>query len=74
MKEIDLENLNNLIEEIEAKSKARSLSDEYLKEHNCPTRDNVGISEYVYGIIMIPEDFVLPYLKELRRIWVYRKI
>ena len=61
--EIDLKKLQELIKEIETKRSSRSLSDEYLSDHNCSTRDDVGIGEYAYGIVMIPEDWVLPYLK-----------
>ena len=60
---IDLEKLKNLIEEIEIKKHCRSLSDEYLLDHNCSTRKDTGIGEYAYGIVMVPEEWVLPYLK-----------
>lgn len=63
------EKLDELIKEIETKSKARGLSDEYLYEHGYMTRGEIGIGEYSYGIITIPEDWVLPYLKELKEIW-----
>nr|DAP55114.1 MAG TPA: hypothetical protein [Caudoviricetes sp.]DAZ10882.1 MAG TPA: hypothetical protein [Caudoviricetes sp.] len=63
------ERLNQLIKEIEDKDKARGLSDNYLSEHGYLTRNDVGIGEYAYGIIMIPTDWVLPYLKELRDIY-----
>ena len=65
--EISLEKLHSLIEEIEIKSQSRSLSDEYLLDHNCSTREDIGIGEYSYGIVMIPEDWVLPYLKYLEQ-------
>ena len=58
--------LEKLIEEIEKKDKARGLPDGYLREHNYMTREDIGIGEYSYGIIMIPIDFVLDYLKELQ--------
>ena len=61
--------LDNLIFNIEAHSKARGLSDEYLKAHEYNTREDVGVGEYAYGIILVPEDWVLPYLKELSNIW-----
>ena len=62
---IDLKKLQELIEEIERKRSCRSLSDEYLSDNNYSTRDDIGIGEYAYGIVMIPESWVLPYLKYL---------
>ena len=59
------ENLRLLIEAIESQSKKKSLGEEYLKEHGYLTRENIGIGEHAYGIVMVPEDWVLPYLKEL---------
>lgn len=61
--------LNQLIEEIENKERAKGLSYSYLSEHGYMTRNDVGVGEYSYGIIMIPTDWVLPYLKELRDIY-----
>ena len=63
------QSLNKLIEQIEEKDKLRGLPDTYLREHRYMTRDEIGIGEYAYGIIMIPIDFVLPFLKELKEIW-----
>ncbi len=60
--------LEKLIEEIEKKDKARGLPDAYLREHNYMTREELGIGEYSYGVIMIPIDFVLDYLKELQEV------
>lgn len=56
-------NLRCLIEAIESESQRKSLSDEWLEEHGHSTREDVGIGEYAYGIVMVPEDWVLPYLK-----------
>ena len=64
--------LNQLIEEIENKERAKGLSDSYLSEHGYMTRNDVGVGEYSYGIIMIPTYWVLPYLKELRDIYARR--
>lgn len=61
--------LDSLILQIEENAKAKSLSDRYLEEHNHNTREELGIGEYVYGIVLVPEDWVLPYLKELSNIW-----
>lgn len=60
------ENLKILIEAIESKSERKSLSDGWLREHGHNTREDVGTREYAYGIVMVPEDWVLPYLKQLR--------
>lgn len=60
------ENLNILIDAIEYEIKKKSLSDGWLREHGHNTREDVGIGEYAYGIVMVPEDWVLPYLKQLR--------
>lgn len=62
-------NLNSLIFQLEEYSKRKSLSDTYLKEHEYNTREDIGIGEYAYGIVLVPEDWVLPYLKELSKIW-----
>lgn len=67
--EEQLNNLDNLIFQIKEHSNARSLSDEYLKANEYNTREDIGIGEYAYGIVLIPEDWVLPYLEELRNIW-----
>lgn len=69
LKENRYNELKDLIAEIKAKEENRGLSDEYLKEHNMSTREEIGIGEYAYGIIMIPEEFVLPYLEELGKLW-----
>lgn len=61
------ENLRLLIEAIESKANSKSLSDGWLREHGKSTREDVGIGEYAYGIVMVPEDWVLLYLKELYR-------
>ena len=61
------ENLRQLIEAIESKSQSKSLSDEWLEANRHSTREDLGIGEYAYGIVMVPEDWVLPYLKELYR-------
>lgn len=61
--------LDSLILQIEEYSKRKSLSDTYLREHECNTREDIGIGEYAYGIVLVPEDWVLPYLKELSNIW-----
>ena len=61
--------LDSLILQIEERSKHKSLSDTYLKEHEYNTREDIGVGEYAYGIVLVPEDWVLPYLKELSNIW-----
>lgn len=63
---IDITKLNDLIEQIEQANKRYSLSDQYLEENNHLTRDEVGIGEMSYGIVTIPVDCVLPYLKQLK--------
>ena len=60
--------LDTLIKKIEDAEKARSLSDDYLLENGHSTREEVGIGEYSYGIIMVPEEWVLPYLKEYKKL------
>ena len=62
-------NLIKLIDEIEEKDRKKGLSDKYLRDHGYLTREDIGIGEYSYGIITVPVDFILPYLKELRNIW-----
>lgn len=46
----------------------RELSDEYLASNGCSTREEVGIGEYLYGIVMCPISWVLPYLEELNEL------
>lgn len=60
--------LEELLKEMEEKMNNRDLSDKYLEENNFSTRDEIGISEYAYGISMIPCSWVYPYLEELRRL------
>jgi len=60
--------LDELIKKINMLQNKRALSDEFLIENNCRTRKEIGIGEYNYGVIMIPVDFVLPYLLELQDI------
>lgn len=66
---IDRNKLDNLIEEMNEKWNRYDLSDEYLSENGFSTRKDIGISEYVYGITMIPCDYIKPYLDELQRIY-----
>lgn len=63
---IDITKLNDLIEQIEQANKRYSLSDQHLEENNHLTRDEIGIGEMSYGIVMIPVDWILPYLKQLK--------
>lgn len=58
--------LDELIEEMDIKMRARDLSDEYLEFHNAQTREEIGIGEYAYGITMVPCEWVFPYLKKLK--------
>lgn len=57
--------LEELIETMEIRMKARDLSDAYLSHVGASTREEIGIGEYAYGITMVPCDWVLPYLKQL---------
>lgn len=66
--------LDSLILQIEEHRKHRSLSDTYLREHERNTREDIGIGEYAYGIVLVPEDWVLPYLKELSNILWEKKL
>ena len=44
----------------ELKHNSRSLSDEFLRERGCTTRQNIGLGgEYLYGVWMVPEDTVI---------------
>lgn len=61
-----MEKLEELIEEIQEKINNRDLSDDYLSECGCATRDEIGICEYAYGITMIPCEWGYPYLIEYR--------
>lgn len=65
-KQISDMHLSELINVIEEKNNKRSLSDDFLESRGSATRDQIGIGEYSYGIIMIPVDFVLHYLEELQ--------
>jgi len=59
-------NIEEFIEEIKEKMLHRDLSDEYLREHNHSTREEIGIGEYAYGITMIPCEWILPFLEDLK--------
>ena len=61
-------NLSELLEEIKIQMKSRDLSDEYLRENNHSTREEVGIGEYAYGITMIPCKWVYNYLLRLKQL------
>ena len=60
--------LNALIEELETKINRYDLSDDYLYEHKHPTRDEISVSEYAYGISMVPCSWVYPYLIKLKQL------
>lgn len=64
----DYNNLDELIEDIEEKCRARDLSDAYLSQCGASTREDMGIGEYFYGITMVPASWILPYLKQLQDI------
>lgn len=66
------ETLKDLIKMIETEQARKSLSDSYLREHGHLTRDDIGVGEYQYGVVMVPEDWVLPYLKRLYELYVQR--
>lgn len=61
-------NLDDLLNEMSEKMRNRDLSDEYLREHNNSTREEIGIGEYAYGITMIPCEWVYEYLSDYKRI------
>lgn len=50
------------------KIRNRDLSDEYLREHNNSTREEIGIGKYAYGITMIPCKWVYEYLSDYKRV------
>ena len=60
--------LEEMLNEMKEKMRNRDLSDDYLRENNCSTRDEIGIGEYSYGITMVPCKWVYPYLEELRKL------
>lgn len=59
-------NLDDLLNEMSEKIRNRDLSDEYLREHNNSTREEIGIGEYAYGITMIPCEWVYEYLSDYK--------
>ena len=59
-------NLDDLLNEMSEKMRNRDLSDEYLREHNNFTREEIGIGEYAYGITMIPCKWVYEYLSDYK--------
>ncbi len=66
-KEGKLESLNNLIEFIKSTDNHQALSDNYLKENNCATRNEYNpAQEWGYGIVWVIADYVLPYLKQIK--------
>lgn len=60
--------LDELIKEMKEKMRNRDLSDSYLSNCGCSTREDVGIGEYSYGITMVPCDWVYKYLVELQEL------
>lgn len=60
--------LDDLLKEIEVKMSSRDLSDSYLAEEGYETRADVGIGEYVYGITMIPCEWVYNYLLDYKKL------
>ena len=68
MKKTSEMTLDELLEKIDELQNNKALSDEFLIDRGCRTRDEIGIGEYSYGIIMMPVDFIFPYLEELRDI------
>lgn len=60
--------LDDLLNEMNEKMKTRDLSDDYLREHNNSTREEIGIGEYAYGITMIPCKWVYEYLSDYKRV------
>lgn len=61
-------NLDDLLNEMSEKMRNRDLSDEYLREHDNSTREEIGIGEYAYGITMIPCEWVYEYLSDYKRV------
>lgn len=61
-------NLDDLLNEMSEKIRKRDLSDDYLREHNLSTREEIGIGEYAYGITMIPCEWVYEYLSDYKRV------
>lgn len=58
--------LDDLINEIEERMRARDLSDDYLEEHDCSTRKDIGIGEYAYGITMIPCEWIYVMMRDIK--------
>lgn len=68
-KEGELDGLEELIKQIKVVYDSRSLSDEYLKENDCMTREECYVAEeHSYGIVTVISDYVLPYLEQLQRL------
>lgn len=67
-------NLDDLLNEMSEKMRNRDLSDEYLREHNNSTREEIGIGEYAYGITMIPCKWVYEYLSDYKRVLEINKV
>ena len=63
----ELDGLEELIKQIKVVYDSRSLSDEYLKENDCMTREECYVAEeHPYGIVTVISDYVLPYLEQLQ--------
>jgi len=60
-----MKDLETLIQEMDEKGRWE-LSDEFLRETGRGmTRDELGIGDYAYGVVMVPIAWVLPFLQEL---------
>ena len=70
----ELEFLKTIIEEMETKINKYDLSDKYLKDNDKPTREEIGIGEYAYGITMIPCSWVIKFLKSFIIMWSIERL
>lgn len=59
--------LDDLLKEMETEMLA-DFSDSYLAEKGFETRADIGIGEYVFGITMMPCDWVYNYLLDYKRV------
>ena len=64
----ELEKLNKLLGLIKRETRNNYLPDEELERLSFPTREELDLSEYEYGITLIPENWVLPFLLKYKEI------
>lgn len=57
--------LKDMLDKMQIAINKKDLSDDFLRGQGSSTREEAAFGEWVYGISMVPCDWVYPYLKAL---------